>query len=122
AIKAARRVSAPDWFKRGIARFIVGNDVEIGKWPKKVRRHKDWHLDKKIPSNAILRDVTVAKISVESSWQIPAVFCFGGGNDCPSPETHCAVWRHWEDHYDAHIVGISQDVIESKVFSPPDSR
>ncbi len=50
---------------------------------------------------------------------IPAFLKFGNWNDCPAPETHCAIHRHWFEKYGAEIIGLSSDVIECRVAKPP---
>ena len=122
ALEEADQTSAEDWFREQIEKFIVGNDVEIGDWPTKAFPKGDWSLNRDILSRDLYEHVNVARMNVESSWQIPALFCFGGGNACPIPAVHCAIWKYWEQRFDAHIVAVSNDVIEAKVFSPPDSK
>jgi hypothetical protein len=118
----AQGLSAANWFRKRIQTYIVENEVEVGVWPPTARPKRYWSLDRDILTKTIHDKVYVAKVMAEKSWQIPAEFSFGGGNDCPTPEVHCAIWRDWEARFAAHIVGMSHDVIEAKVFSPPDSK
>jgi len=85
ALEEADQTSAEDWFREQIEKFIVGNDVEIGDWPTKAFPKGDWSLNRDILSRDLYEHVNVARMNVESSWQIPALFCFGGGNACPIP-------------------------------------
>ena len=61
----------------------------------------------------------IARVPVKQSWHIPANMAIGGWNECPDPEVQCALWRRWQEKYDAHIVAVSHDVVEAYVGSPP---
>lgn len=62
------------------------------------------------------------EIQTDTAWHIPAYFKYGGWNECPEPEAHCAVWKYWEEKYGAKIVGVSNDVIEAYVDNPPQTE
>lgn len=69
-----------------------------------------------------IKDLTALKMNVIDSWMIPAQLKYGGWNDCPSPEIHCAVWKFWQERYGAEIIGVSGDVIEAYVRNPPKTK
>ena len=119
SLEEANLISAEDWFSEQIEKFIVGHEVEIGDWPTEPFAKSDWRLNRDILSR---NHAHVARMTVEGSWQIPAMLCFGGGNACPIPAVHCAIWKYWEKKFHAHIVAMTHDVIEAKVYSPPTSK
>jgi hypothetical protein len=66
-----------------------------------------------------LTDLMGVEIVADECWHIPALFKYGGWNDCPEPEAQCAIWKYWQEKYGAKIVGISHDIIEAHVENPP---
>jgi hypothetical protein len=120
-LKKVDRISGSDWLKKGIRKWVT-DEAPLGKWPAKPPRIKEWALNRNILSGHVHDTVYVARVKISASWEIPAVFQFGGGNDVPQTEVHCAVWKYWEKEFGAHIVGISHDIIEAKVFAPPASK
>lgn len=69
-----------------------------------------------------LTDLVGVEIHADAGWHIPALFKYGGWNECPEPEAQCAIWKYWEDKYGAKIVGISNDIIEAYVENPPQTQ
>ncbi|MDQ5825825.1 MAG: DUF4253 domain-containing protein [Chloroflexota bacterium] len=69
-----------------------------------------------------LRSVRLALVPTTSSWEVPAYLKFGTWNDCPSPEEHVAVLKHWNTQYGAQVVGLTHDVLEVGVTRPPNSK
>jgi hypothetical protein len=69
-----------------------------------------------------LRSVRLALVPTTSSWEVPAYLKFGDWNDCPSPEEHVAVLKHWNTQYGAQVVGLTHDVLEVGVTRPPNSK
>lgn len=67
-------------------------------------------------------EVYVALITGCDGWQIPAYLNFGGWEDCPKPEVHCALIKKWEGHYGAKILKISNDELVLAINSPPDTQ
>jgi len=93
-----------------------------GEWPKRAAgtpRH--FQLARNM-FFGFLRKALVTQIPVEESWQIPAYVHFGGWNQCPDSTLQCALWRYWQEKYDAHIVSINHDTIEAFVGNPPQTR
>ena len=69
-----------------------------------------------------VKDLVGVEIHADESWHIPAIFKYGGWNECPEPEAHCAIWKYWQEKYGAKIVGVSYDVIEAYVENPPQTQ
>ncbi|VAW69046.1 hypothetical protein MNBD_GAMMA10-273 [hydrothermal vent metagenome] len=124
-LENALEISSSNWFlsrKEEYKEDFGMDEAEvIGVWPQNIS-HQSFVLDKNISTNELLEKVAVAKIVVNESWAIPAIFKYGGWNECPDPEVHCSIWKYWQSKYDAHIIGISNDTIEAKVFNPPATK
>jgi hypothetical protein len=63
--------------------------------------------------------VLVAKVPTAQPYEVPAYLKFGGWNDCPQAPIHVALWKKWQQEYDARILCLSGDVIEATVAHPP---
>lgn len=117
------------WFrsqKKLLVQSYVGDDAhrlreEEIKGPCEDDKSLRKNIGNRFVTGARSGRIVVASCEVEASWQIPALFNFGCWNACPSPELHAAIWRYWQDKYDAHIVGLTDDTIEARVFAPPRS-
>lgn len=99
------------------------NESEIlGEWPSSSPGKAGFSLHTDILSQKTLASALVAQHDLQHSWELPATSHFGGWNECPDPEVHCAIWRYWQEKYDAHIVGMSSDVLEAVVLKPPSDK
>ncbi|WP_444913404.1 DUF4253 domain-containing protein [Microbulbifer sp. PAAF003] len=49
---------------------------------------------------------------------MPSHFKYGGWNECPEAELHCAIWKYWQEKYGTQIVELSNDVIEAHITNP----
>lgn len=92
-----------------------------GEWPGQLDAN-GITLNRDILTDELLPSVAVARLKVNTAWEIPAHFKFGGWNECPDPDVQCAVWKYWQEKYGAHIVGLSNDVIEAVVERPPTTQ
>lgn len=103
---------------------VKDDDIEagLGKWTTEPTQPSDGFMLNLDLNGRPLKKALVAEIPCEESWHIPAHVGFGNWNDCPPPEDHCALWRVWEERFDAHIIGISHDVVEAVVLRPPTER
>ncbi len=102
--------------ERGSEEFL------LGAWsaePTPAEAHYTLHRD--VLSREVFDEALLQSVALDASWEIPARLGFGGWNECPMPEAQCAIWRHWEKRYGAHIIGISRDVIEAVVEKPPET-
>lgn len=101
--------------------YELDEEELVGRWPEHIDV-QEFVLNTDITTGQVLPTVNAIEIEVESSWHLPALLNFGGWNECPDPEIHCAMWQYWQRTYDAHIIAVSHDVIEAKVFRPPRTR
>ncbi|MGD2117516.1 MAG: DUF4253 domain-containing protein [Chromatiales bacterium] len=124
-IKLSSSIDASEWFQQRKKALIEEYDQHgedflsiEGVWSGQLYKHSIlMHRD--LLSGELGENVLLAKLDVDSSWQIPAYFKYGGWNDCPDTEVHCAVWKHWFKQYGAEIVSVSHDVFEAWVPRPP---
>ncbi|MEL7023533.1 MAG: DUF4253 domain-containing protein [Pseudomonadota bacterium] len=93
-----------------------------GTWPGEDIEKGAISLHRKTVSGAVMPKVTLGSASIAEPWQLPAVVGYGGWNDCPMPEVHCAFHRHWQTEFGAEIAGMSGDVIECVVSNPPSDQ
>jgi len=94
----------------------------LGEWPIEVAEKGSISLHKDVVSGDIIPKVYLGLAKIEQPWQLPAVIHYGGWNDCPFPEVHCAFHRSWQWRFGAQITGISGDTVECLVKNPPRDR
>jgi len=104
-----------------------GNDYAIdenfvGSWPDEEVEKVMIHLHQDILTGEIHPEVYQGLAIVDEPWQLLAVLGYGDWNLCPPPEVHAAFHRAWFGKYGAEIVGVSNDVVECLVKSPPRDR
>jgi hypothetical protein len=63
----------------------------------------------------------IGLLPVREGWKVPAVMKWGGWNDCPAPEIHCAVLKDWSEKYGADLVGIADSVLDVIVDRTPEA-
>ncbi len=100
-----------------------GEDPDLqGEWPGERVPKGEISLHRDVLSRQVRPVCTIGLAEVDAPWKLPAVLGYGGWNDCPMPEVHCAFFRHWADRYGAEPVGVSHDVIECTVAQPPQTE
>ncbi len=101
-----------------------GGEARHGEWPEEEEADGEerFSIPHDILTGAFHDAVTLALVPAKESWEVPAFLRFGGWNDCPEPEEHVCMLKHWHGAYGAEVVGISGDVIEMWVAQPPASR
>jgi hypothetical protein len=77
-----------------------------------------WDLDRQRPHEVVSVELVPSRVG----WDVPARLEFGGWNDCPAPEEHEAVLRHWHERFGAELVGLAVDRLECTVARPPRKR
>jgi hypothetical protein len=64
-------------------------------------------------------EIFVGLIPTSESWKAAGILSFGGWEDCPLPEEHCAILKHWNHQYGAEVLSIFDDKIELMIYAPP---
>jgi hypothetical protein len=77
------------------------------------------HLD---ISGSPMTKVVLGLARIQESWHLPAMLNYGGWNDCPHNDVHCALHRYWQERYGAEIVSMTGDVVECVVKNPPTTK
>ena len=90
-----------------------------GEWPGEASVKQGFMGTIDIRTGKPFKDVIGVRVPVRESWKVPAHIQYGGWNDCPEPDVHCAIWRYWEEKYGAAIIAASDDVLEAYVANPP---
>jgi hypothetical protein len=124
-IQRSLEISTRDWIARRRKDAEVDElsvDELTGEWPGEISEKGSVGLHKDVLTGKILPDVCLGLAAVEKPWHLPAILKYGGWNECPEPEVHCAFHRQWLDRYGAEITGMSGSVIECVVSKPPSDR
>lgn len=120
-IKASAKINAKKWLTEQLE--ALKNEIDLnqvsGQWAGESHNKPGFTLASDIMTGAPLDGLIGAKVKTDKNWKVPAHFNFGGWNNCPSTEIHCAIWKYWQEEYGAKIVGVSNDVIEAHISKPP---
>lgn len=86
-------------------------------------RHRDFsaHIED-WRSQKPMSEVLMAEIQVENPWEVLAHFEYRIWYESPRLKEHCAIWRHWYETCDAHIVSVTHQHIEAKAYKPPATK
>ena len=93
----------------------------VGEWPADASPNTTLWLPREI-STGKPRTTVVGLVALSDPAEIPAALGWGGWNACPLPEEHVALLRRWSERYGARLFGISGDVVEVSVSSPPQTQ
>lgn len=123
-IQASLEIDITAWLneRRGDNERYEFDEEPEGEWPGEVADKGAIGLHKDVVSGKIKPEVYLGLATIEEPWHLPAILKYGAWNECPEPEVHCALHRHWQEQYGAEITGMSSDVIECKVTNPPEDR
>jgi len=124
-INKSSDVDVAEWFdncKNALASEEFDISEVEGEWPGEIKEKPGFTLDRDILTNKSISDLVGTEIECDKSWQILAHFNYGGWNECPMPEVHCAIWKYWEEKFGAKIVGVSGDIVEAYVSEPPQTQ
>jgi Domain of unknown function (DUF4253) len=101
----------------GIGRGEI--EATLSDWPGEILEKGSIGLHKDVSSGKIKPQVYLGLAKIDKPWHLPAVLKYGGWNECPGPEVHCAFHREWQERFGAEITGMSGDVVECTVKNPP---
>jgi hypothetical protein len=93
-----------------------------GEWPGEFVPSDSFSGHTNIVSGEPYKEVLIALLPIEASWQAPCMLKTGGWNECPFPAEHASLFRVWEERYGAKVVTITGDTIEMSVERPPATR
>lgn len=118
----AEDVDPADFFGARLDELGEGGELPRGEWPDAAEPSTEIGIHLEILSRKPLREVFLVLTPVPEPWRSVAYVPFGGWNECPMPEEHVAVLRHWCNTYGAEPVGITKDTIECAATRPPAAR
>ena len=120
-IKDSTLINPNTWLQERLNALKGEIDLPVitGTWQGESKEKQSFSLAQDIMTGEPINDLIGAKIKTDRNWKIPAYFNFGGWNQCPTPEIHCAIWKHWQQAYGAQIVAVSNDLIEAHISNPP---
>jgi hypothetical protein len=124
-VRGSLEVDLKHWLaqRRGEAEEYGFSERDVlGEWPGEVLEKGAVSLHKDIVSGKLRSEAYLGIATVDHPWQLPAVLKYGGWNECPDAEVHCAFHRKWHADFGAEITGMSGDVIECAVNNPPRDR
>jgi hypothetical protein len=124
-IQRSLEITTRDWIarrRREAEEDESSPDELLGEWPGEISEKGSIGLHKDVLSGKLLPEVYLGLAAAEKPWHLPAVLKYGGWNECPESEVHCAFHRQWLDRYGAEITGMSGSVIECAVSKPPSDR
>ena len=124
-ISAACRLNAEEWLAEREKQY-AGNewfdrDEILGDWVEPPR-NRDTPYVLREGFGETKESIYLGVAEIEASWMLPALVGFGGWNECPMPEAHCAVLKYWQEKYAAEIITMTGDYIEFTVKNPPRTR
>lgn len=121
-LKASESIILPDWFQTKSELEPELYQTDEGDWPDEFAGEMGiiTHLD--VVSRKPHKEVVIGLFKLASPWESFAQINWGGWNDCPFPQEHCAVHRYWASKYGAEVVSITGDVVQCTVARPPTDR
>jgi len=119
-IQAGLRINAEAWMREHLAAH--GHEPERGPWPDGVEPADSFTIPYDMQTWEPLPTVHVALLPTRQGWQVPAFLRYGGWNECPSPEEHVCMMKHWAETYGAEPLGMARDRVEMAVAHPPRER
>jgi hypothetical protein len=128
-LEVARDIHADKWmqkrieeYRRDYAGFGEKFELPRGSWPGESAGMEHFTIPTDILNGEPLAEVWLLFVPAERSWEVPAFLKYGNWNECPEAAVHVAMFRHWNEHYGAEVVGMSGDVVEMSVGRPPGDK
>ncbi len=121
-IRESQDLDLEEWIgerRREAEEYDLSPDDLLGDWPGEIVEKGSIGLHKDLLSGKVRSEVYLGLAKIEAPWQLPAALKYGGWNDCPYSEVHCAFHRRWQENFGAEISGMSSDIVECIVTKPP---
>jgi hypothetical protein len=94
----------------------------LGNWPRTLPEQSGLTIHTDVFNDHAKPQVYLGLAEIAAPWQLPAVVAFGGWNECPWADVHCAFHREWQQSHGAEIAGISGSILECLVSNPPSTQ
>jgi len=129
-IQKGMEIDVDRWFADQREELALDFDYEseadweevAGEWPADAPPEHRFTIASDIGSGEPLDSVVGVRIAADASWKVMAHLHYGGWNECPNADIHCAIWRRWEEKYGAKIIGVGTDIVEAYVQRPPTTK
>jgi len=109
--------------------IAASEEIDLGNWfelsSQIPKRRKGSEQSKELHGVSIVQSYGESRWSDDESakpcifivkalqvWHVPALFYFGGHGQCPPPQIHCAMLKHWQEKYLVDLYGISKNSLE----------
>lgn len=108
-----------EWFARRISLDPDMFAAVEGDWPDEPVEQMGiiTHLD--VLTGKPKKEVIIGLLEISHPWESFATLSWGGWNECPGPEEHCAIHRYWATQYASDVVSVTRDVVQCTVARPP---
>lgn len=123
-LKKAAQVDLAKWFEEREAeiRECYENESDWplggGVWPEEIRPAKTFTTATDMLTQKPLEEIVVALLPTSNPWEVNAYLQYGGWNECPMPEVHCAMAKRWWDECGAYVASLADAAIEYRVLRP----
>jgi hypothetical protein len=121
-LKASQSIDAAKWFIEKPLDDPELYAAEEGEWPEASSEEMGIVTHRDLLSGKPLEKVWIGLLPVRAAWEVFAHLNWGGWNECPSPEEHCALHRYWQSQWGAEVVSVTGDVVQCIVARPPQER
>jgi len=119
----AGEVNLAEWFRGREAEtrecFEEGDwPLGGGVWPEHIQPVNRLMTAGDILTGKPLDEMVMVLLPTANPWEVNAYLQYGGWNECPMPEVHCAVAKRWWDECGAYIASVNDSVVEYRVLRP----
>jgi len=127
SLQQANALSAAQLLQVWTSEREADEDPDVGEegagdWPEDDQASHDFYIPIDYETSAPKPEIVLGLVPTTRGWEVPALLGFGGWNDCPMPQEHVCLLKHWHETYGSEVVGITHDIIEMQVARPPQTR
>lgn len=123
-LKQAETVDLAEWSREREAeiRECYENESDWplgdGIWPEEIKPSTHFKTAIDMLTDEPLQQIVVALLPTSNAWEVNAYLQYGGWNECPMPEFHCAMAKRWWQECGAYIASVNGASIEYRVLRP----
>ena len=121
-LAASATIHAEKWFEERTSQDPELYQCEDGDWPDVDPGEIGIVTHLSISGSKPKKKVSIALLAIDNSFDAFAHLNWGGWNDCPFPQDHCAIHRYWRAKYGSEVVSITGDIVQCVVSNPPRDR
>jgi hypothetical protein len=121
-LAASMAINAEKWFADWVSQDPELYQCEDGAWPNVDPGQIGIVTHLSISGAKPKKKVAIALLAIDNSFDSFAYLNWGGWNDCPFPEDHCAIHRYWKAKYGSEVASFTGDIKQCIVSNPPRDR